>query len=190
MKGARTLEYDWYPGTIPDNVEYDDSVHLASSYIFYRYRSEAPTGVKIGRGTCVYMGSLFDVGPQGKMTFGECVLVNGARFTCDAEITVGDHCLISWNVVFMDSYRMTLDPAERRKELEQAALRSPRGLEIESQAKPIHIGPNVWIGFDACVLPGVTIGEGSIIGARSVVVKDVPPRTVAAGNPARVIREL
>ena len=57
-------------------------------------------------------------------------------------------------------------------------------------AQPIRVEPNVWIGFDACVLPGVTIGEGSIVGAKSVVTRNVPPYTVVAGNPARAIRQL
>jgi len=64
--------------------------------------------------------------------------------------------------------------------------RTPRG----APAKPIRIGRNVWIGFDCVVLPGVTIGDGSIVGARSVVTQDVPPFTVVAGNPARVIRKI
>ncbi|HAJ60189.1 MAG TPA: hypothetical protein DCP31_13785, partial [Cyanobacteria bacterium UBA8543] len=57
-------------------------------------------------------------------------------------------------------------------------------------ARPIRIERNVWIGFDACVLPGVTIGEGAIVGARSVVTQDVPPYSVVAGNPARLIKKL
>lgn len=190
MNGARKLHGDWYDGTIPDNVVYDESAHLATSYIFYLYRSEAPVGVQIGRGTCVYMGSLFDVGRHGRITLGDYVLVNSARFTCDAEIEVGDYCLISWNVVFMDTYRIPLDVAGRKREIEQALERSPRRLIGEAEARPIRIGKNVWIGFDACVLPGVTIGEGSIVGAHSVVAEDVPPYTIVAGNPARVIRQL
>ena len=55
---------------------------------------------------------------------------------------------------------------------------------------PVTIGDNVWICTAATVLPGVNIGEGSIIGAGSVVTKDVPPRCLAAGNPCRVIRRL
>ena len=55
---------------------------------------------------------------------------------------------------------------------------------------PIRIGANSWIGFDSCILPGVTVGEGSIVGARSVVTESVPPYCVVAGNPARVVRLL
>lgn len=56
-------------------------------------------------------------------------------------------------------------------------------------AKPVRIGKNVWIGESVCVLPGVTIFDGAVIGAGSVVTRDVPARCVAAGNPARVIRQ-
>jgi maltose O-acetyltransferase len=57
-------------------------------------------------------------------------------------------------------------------------------------AKPIHIGSNVWIGSGAIILGGVTIGDHAVIGAGAVVTKDVPARTVAVGNPARVIKTL
>lgn len=55
---------------------------------------------------------------------------------------------------------------------------------------PIHINEKVWIGMNAIILKGVTIGEGAIVGAGSVVTKDVPPWTVVAGNPARVVKKL
>jgi maltose O-acetyltransferase len=60
----------------------------------------------------------------------------------------------------------------------------------EKLAHPVVIGARVWIGGATVILPGVTIGEGSTIGAGSVVTRDVPPRSVAAGNPCRVIRTL
>ncbi|CAN8070770.1 unnamed protein product [Agarophyton chilense] len=62
-----------------------------------------------------------------------------------------------------------------------------RNLEM---AQPVTIGSNVWLGGKAIILPGVTIGEGSIIGAGSVVTKDIPPFSMAVGNPARVVKEL
>jgi acetyltransferase-like isoleucine patch superfamily enzyme len=60
----------------------------------------------------------------------------------------------------------------------------------ETQFKRVHIGRGAYLGVNAIILPGVTIGEGSIIGAGSVVTKDVPPYSVAVGNPARVIRSV
>jgi acetyltransferase-like isoleucine patch superfamily enzyme len=133
---------------------------------------------------------MFDIGPRGRVSIGAYTLVNGARIICDAEVEIGDYGFISWNVVFMDTYRAPLDPVERQRELMQAPFRDARVIDAAVPAKPIHIDRNVWIGFDACVMPGVTIGEGSIVGARSVVFEDVPPYTVVAGNPSRVIRRL
>ena len=57
-------------------------------------------------------------------------------------------------------------------------------------AKPIHIGNKVWIGANAVILPGVHIGDGTVIGAGSVVNKDIPANVIAAGNPCKVIREI
>lgn len=65
--------------------------------------------------------------------------------------------------------------------------RHHKGLEL---AKPVNIGSDVWIGGRAIVLPGVSIGDGCIIGAGTVVTKDVPPYSLLAGNPGRVIRKL
>src|SRR5262249_1703810 len=125
---------------------------------------------------------------------GEYVLLVGVRIVCDSEIEIGDYSLLSWNVVLMDAYRTSLDPVERRRELEEMASREPRIPVSPSEngppPRPIRIGSNVWIGFDSCILPGVTIGDGAIVGARSVVVNDVEPYTVVAGNPARFIRRI
>jgi len=187
---ARRLEGDWYPGAIPANVSIDETAYVQTSFSFHLYRSAEPEGVRIGRGASVYLGTMFDVGRQGRVAIGAFTLVNGARIVCDAAIEIGDCCLISWNVVLMDTYRLPRDVAKRRRALQRVPRLDPRRAETGVPGRPIRIGPNVWIGFDACVLPGVTIGAGSIVGARSVVSADVPPGTVVAGNPARVIRAL
>jgi carbonic anhydrase/acetyltransferase-like protein (isoleucine patch superfamily) len=187
---ARTLPWDWYPGAIPENVVVDETAYVETTFSFHLYRSEAPVGVRIGRGASTYLGTMFDVGPRGRVSLGEYALVHGARIVCDEAVEIGDHALISWNVVLMDSYRVPTDPAERRRELRRVPTRAPRYADAEVPARPVRIGANVWIGFDACVLPGVTVGEGSIVGARAVVVEDVAPYTVVAGNPARFIRRL
>jgi acetyltransferase-like isoleucine patch superfamily enzyme len=190
MSLGRKLSWDWFPGTIPGNVVAHETAYIETSFSFRFFRSNRPEGVVYGRGASTYLGTMFDVGPQGRVTLGDYALVHGARIICDSEISIGDYALISWNVVLMDTYRVPLDPQERRKELELVPTRALRIACANVPARPIRIERNVWIGFDACVLPGVTIGEGSVIGAKSVVTADVPPFTVAAGNPARVIRKL
>jgi acetyltransferase-like isoleucine patch superfamily enzyme len=190
MTSARTLPGDWHPGTVPINVVLDETAYLETTFSFLLYRSEQPTGARIGRGASVYLGTMFDVGPRGRISIGEYALVNGARMTCDAAIDIGDYALISWNVLIMDSYRLPLDASQRRRELQDLPQRASRALTNAVPARPIRIGRNVWIGFDVCILPGVTIGEGSVVGARSVVTEDVPAYCVVAGNPARIIRRL
>jgi acetyltransferase-like isoleucine patch superfamily enzyme len=187
---GRTLAWDWYAGTIPENVSIDPTAYVETSYSFFRYRSEAPVGVRLGRGSATYPGTMFDLGPAGRVSLGDYAFSHGAWFICDAEIEIGDYTMISWNVVFMDAYRVPFDPEERHRELERAARRGGRLSLGGATARPIRVGRNVWIGFDVCVLPGVSIGDGSIIGARSVVVDNIPSYSVAAGNPARVIRSL
>ncbi len=107
------------------------------------------------------------------LRLGERVFVNsGCKFQDQGGIVIGDDVLIGHNVVIA-TLNHALDP-EHRGDIE------PR---------PVHIGDKVWIGANATLLPGVTIGEGAVVAAGAVVTKDVAPRTVVGGVPARVIRE-
>lgn len=102
--------------------------------------------------------------------------INGSFLNCDVKIRVtqsvkiGKGCVISHNVTIFDSdtHRVNMQGYER--------------------TKPVIIGNHVWIGNRAMVLKGVTIGDGAIIGAGSIVTKDVPPNTMVAGVPAKIIR--
>ena len=107
---------------------------------------------------------------------GEATFINHNAYLMDgAPITIGSHCFIGPNCgMYTGNHPMI---AEERN----------RGLE---QAKPIHIGDNVWIGADVTILPGVTIGEGCVIGAKSLVNRDIPAGMFAAGVPCRVIRPI
>jgi lipopolysaccharide O-acetyltransferase len=76
----------------------------------------------------------------------------------------------------------------RYDELDMASSPAVPPADRPLSSKPVRIGNNVWLGEYVCILPGVTIGDGSIIGASSVVTHDIPANSIAAGNPARVIR--
>lgn len=92
-----------------------------------------------------------------------------------AEVTFGDNVFIGPNCGFYTAGH-PVDAATRNQ-----------GLEF---AKPIKIGSDVWIGGNVCVMPGVTIGDNTVIGGGSVVVDDIPSGVVAAGNPCKVIRRI
>ena len=102
----------------------------------------------------------------------------------DGEVTIGDNCNFGPNVTIVTPVHPMV-PEERN------ALLGPDGKPKRlCWAKPVHIGDNVWLGANVVVCPGVTIGDGCVIGAGAVVTRDIPPRTFAAGNPCRVIREI
>jgi len=180
----RTIEGDWHPGTVPENVQVHDDAYVETSYSFSRCRSRVVPAVSLELGSSAYLGTMFDLGPEARLTVGRYALLNGVRLICDLEVTIGDHCLLSWNVVVMDTYRVPVDAGQRRARL-VAGLPLADGLP-----RPVHIEDNVWVGLESCILPGVTIGEGSVVAARAVVFDDVPPYSVAAGNPARVVRRV
>jgi len=188
MNADRTLPGDWYSGTVPPNVAIADSAYVETAFSFLLFRGERADAVTIGHGASIYLGNMFDVGPQGRVVIGEYALVNGARIVCDASVTIGDYALVSWNVVLMDTYRVPVDVEARRAAVVRVPEMEPRRFAGGVPARPITIGRGAWIGFDCCVLPGVTIGDGAVVGARSVVTSDVAPFTIAAGNPARTIR--
>jgi acetyltransferase-like isoleucine patch superfamily enzyme len=183
VDGSRAIAEDWYPGTVPDNAQIDVTAYVGSSYSFQRFRSELPIGVEIGRGASLCEATSLDIGPRGVVRLGEYALVNGARIICDTEIEIGDYSLVSWDVVLMDTYRVPFDPEERGRAIVDGTVGA-------NAARPIRIGRNAWIGFGACVLPGASIGDGSIVAARAVVAAGVPPYVVVAGNPARIVRGL
>ena len=93
----------------------------------------------------------------------------------EAPVTFGDNVFIAPNCGFYTAGH-PIDAARRNQGLEYA--------------KAITVGDNVWIGAQVCVLPGVTIGDGCVIGAGSVVTRDIPANSIAVGNPCRVIKKI
>lgn len=104
-------------------------------------------------------------------------------------IRIGRYAAISNHVHIYDNNNHPTDP-ETRKKMTVEGFHTPAWRWENSEHAPIVIGDNVWIGEYSAILKGVTIGEVSIIACHSVVTKDVPPYTIAAGNPARIVKHL
>lgn len=102
----------------------------------------------------------------------------------DAEVTIGDNCSFGPNVTIVTPVHPMV-ASERREMLNAKGEKTHL-----CYAKPVHIGDDCWFGASVTVCPGVTIGSGCVIGAGSVVTRDIPDNSFAAGVPCRVIREI
>jgi acetyltransferase-like isoleucine patch superfamily enzyme len=111
----------------------------------------------------------------GRIDIGRyCLICPGVRVSAATEITLGDNCMMAMGVYLSDSdWHDIYD----------------RSMFV-GQSAPIRIGNNVWLGDNCIVGKGVTIGDNAIVGARAVVVKDVPDNVIVAGNPAAIIKRL
>jgi maltose O-acetyltransferase len=101
---------------------------------------------------------------------------NNVSLVAMGEITIGNRCLIGDQVTILDCDFHEISPITRMNGV--------------GPIEPVVIGDNVWLGSRVMVLKGVTIGENSVVAAMSVVTKSIPPNSIAAGNPARVIRSI
>ena len=103
---------------------------------------------------------------------------------------IGDRVLIAHNCNIFDSNCHPIDKSDRLNDYLNLLRYGYNNLNGEVAINAVHICDDVWIGANSCVMKGVTIGEGSIVAAGSVVTKDVPSNVVVAGNPARIIKKL
>lgn len=117
------------------------------------------------------------VNDGARVIIGNNSRLHGVCINAYEKIEIGENCLIAANCQIIDSNRHEL------------CFENPQNrLKNSSNTNPVKIEDNVWVGANVLILPGVKIGEGSVIAAGSVVTKCIPPYTLAGGNPAKVIK--
>lgn len=153
--------------------------------------------VKIGKDSMVGCNFIFE-STGGKISVGERTYIGtDTKLIARTGITIGDDVWIAWGCHIYDHDSHSLSWEDRRRDIFQqiADYKSSKNYVLNKdwsrvKTEPIVINDKAWIGFESVILKGVIIGEGAIVGARSVVAKNVDPWTVVAGNPARVIGSL
>lgn len=126
----------------------------------------------------------------------EDIYIEGPMFlSYGCHTSIGEHFYANFNMTIVDDIEVTIGKyvmfgPNVTLSVTGHPLDSSYRQEMTQYSLPIHIEDHVWIGANVVVLPGVTIGEGSVIGAGSVVTKDIPSHTLAYGIPCRVIREI
>jgi acetyltransferase-like isoleucine patch superfamily enzyme len=138
---------------------------------------------------CLIEGNLFTEIDESVINIGNNVYIGGATTVdCVCSITIEDDVLISYQCIIADSDNHSVDYQIRKKDL--ADWRQGKHDWSTTKSEPIKICKGAWLGARSILLKGVTIGEGAVIAAGSVVTKDVSPWTVVGGNPAKVIKQL
>lgn len=160
FKGMPTIRIS--PGA---SVRIDRGVTINSSDVGYHVSMHSPVKLMADRG-----GATIHIGEDTR--------IHGSCIHAYASITIGKRCLIAANCQIIDcnGHELSFDDVDNR-------------IHTTSGGRPIVIEDAVWIGANAIVLPGVTIGRGSVVAAGSVVTGDVPPMVVVGGNPAVVLKE-
>lgn len=144
--------------------------------------------IVIGR-DCLIEGNLVTELDGSRLSIGNNVFIGGGSLVdCVGSITIADDVLVSHQCILADSDNHSLYYEQRKNDL-QAWRTGTRDWEA-TETLPIVIERGAWIGMRSIILKGIVVGEGGVVGAGSVVTRNVPPNTVVAGNPARVIKKL
>jgi acetyltransferase-like isoleucine patch superfamily enzyme len=160
--------------------------HAARGGFFVRYPVEGELlegldegRLRIGAGTLLEPGCWLTLAPEAEIAIGEgCFLNRNTMIAAQNRVEIGDHVMFA-NGCFVGDAEHRFDDPEL-----------PVTWQGFTSKGPVSIGSNCWFGVNCAVSSGVTIGERCVVGANSVVTRDLPPRTVCAGAPARVIREI
>jgi acetyltransferase-like isoleucine patch superfamily enzyme len=168
------------------------AIRVLRAMAFYRLR-----GVRF-KGTPYIRGMLPRVTAKGVIRVGGRFRINGLQHRVDlgaadgGELVIGDDVFLNRGVFIYAMQRITIGDNARIGDLvsindsDVHETEPGRSIRIE----PVEIGRNVWIGRNAIVLPGVTIGDHAVIGAGAVVTSSIPDRVIAVGNPAHVVRRI
>jgi acetyltransferase-like isoleucine patch superfamily enzyme len=143
--------------------------------------------VTVGDRSMLLAKVLFDR-RNATLSVGDRTFVGKSTIVIASRVEIGSDVLIAWGCTIVDHDSHAVRFSNRKNDVSDWYDGKKDWSHVE--IKPVTIGNRAWIGLNAMILKGVTVGEGSVIGAGSVVTHDVPPYVIVAGNPAHVVREL
>lgn len=182
-------------------VRKNPHVRMGRSYLGKSFSVDvlaARSGIAFEAGNdCVMYCQSFFESDRGRVEIGDRVYIGGnTQLISRSGIRIGSDVMVSWGCTIYDHDAHSIDYRCRVQDHAGHVRAWPTGNLLANKdwstvgTAPIVIGDHAWLGFDVVVLKGVTIGEGAVIAARSVVTSDIPPWTVAAGSPARVVKQI
>jgi acetyltransferase-like isoleucine patch superfamily enzyme len=162
-------------------------VGKSSSIYLWRVRPNEKNTLCVGKDSSVQTRIFFGR-PFAKLFVGNKTFIGNGVISVAERVDIGNEVLVSWGVTILDHQSHSLKFSERADDV-KLFLRGEKDWS-HVPISPVTIEDKAWIGVNSIILNGITIGEGAIVGAGSVVTHDVPAWTIVAGNPARIIREI
>jgi acetyltransferase-like isoleucine patch superfamily enzyme len=158
-----------------------------TSIAWRRLKRMSGNQLSVGEDSIIHADISFE-DSGGKIQIGSRTFVGRSDLVCYRSLMIGDDVIMSWGITVVDHDSHSIEWEKRRNDVLDWG-KGQKNWQHVAHA-PIVIGNKAWIGFNVSILKGVTIGEGAVIGACSVVTRDIPPYSVAVGNPAKVVRSL
>ena len=182
-----------------DYIKVHPSVIIAPSATIKIFNPPEPPEIclEIGEGSHIFSNFAL-LRPQSRIKIGKHCQLGNSQFVCAERIDLGDDVIMAWGITVMDSDTHSLEWEGRKSDVMlcyQDYTNDP-GNFIKNKdwasvpIRPVSLGNRCWIGFNAAILKGVELGQNSVVGACSVVTKNVPDFCVVAGNPAKIIKQL
>lgn len=182
---GRSIPDDWYPGSIPANIEVGRNCVIDSSFCFKHFYAEGEPGMRVGDEVTFWRTSLATE-PRGLIEIGNhCYLAN-ASLVASKRIVLGERVFVAGGVTIADSDFHPLEPAARLADTIALSTQGDRSKRPPIASADVIIEDDVWIGYNATILKGVTVGVGAVVSPGAVVLRDVPAGATVAGNPARI----
>jgi acetyltransferase-like isoleucine patch superfamily enzyme len=179
---GQKLAGDWFNGSVPGNIVVGPGTMINSSACFKEYRARGAVGLQIGEHVTIWGASLC---PEAEaiIEIGDYSYIAHASLACTSRITLGKRVFVSGGVTITDCDFHPLAAAARMFDSIAISPVGDRSRRPFMEARPVTIGDDVWIGYNATILKGVHIGSGAVIAPCAVVTGDIKPNTVASGNP-------
>ena len=182
---GKKLKGDWCHFPIPSNMEVGEDTVIDSSACFKKFFSTLPIGLKLGNHITLQSPALA-AEEHGYIEIGDYSFISSACIAASNKIIIGSHVFIAGGVTIVDADFHPLDAAARMIDTVAISTVGDKSRRPKFDAAPVIIEDEVWIGFNATILKGVTIGKGSVIQPGAVVSKNIPAGSIAYGNPAVV----
>ena len=185
LQPGKDIIGDWCAFPTPTNIEVGENTVIDSSACFRKYYSKLPVGLKIGSNVTLQGPGL---APEinGYIEIGDYCFISAASLAATEKIIIGNYVYIAGGVTIVDTDFHPIDPALRMRDTIAISTIGDKTRRPQFDSAPVIIEDDVWIGYNATILKGVTIGKGSVIHPGSVVSKNVPAGSVVSGNPAEV----